>query len=391
MIADMMGIDAAAQQAVKALASAAKSEQGLSAAALQALAGLAAWPACLLQLLPTILKRAACCRINSSRLEDIIAADTNKDVQQLLLGAFGDLDAACADKQLKQLLLKLPLPALQLLLSSDNLRVASEDTVLYVAQRHLFLYYVDEVTRAVTNTVKIKMLLMMKAAEMATAQAALAPLVRAPHLSLFALSCAALHGQSTSSSWQPLNPYMSQVRSLLSLKQAATAEQLAAAVAELHTAPASWRLGPRQIVPLADGVRLEWRLPVQQLRQASSNSFTMQGTINIHSPESSPPLGGWAWQMVVECKQAAGGTVVGLFVGPRQQHPDIWYKCNFTATWCGLRQPCRGPVSTVSRGLVNVLEMAPIAGGWGDDAVWAAAGLPTTGETLLQLHVHSVG
>jgi hypothetical protein len=39
------------------------------------------------------------------------------------------------DEQLHGLLLQLPLPALQLLLISDHLRVASEDTLLYTASQ----------------------------------------------------------------------------------------------------------------------------------------------------------------------------------------------------------------------------------------------------------------
>jgi hypothetical protein len=143
VLADMVGKEDAAQQAVEALKSAARSEQGLSAAALEALASLAAWPVCLLQLLAAILKSAPCCSIDTSKLEDITAADTNSSMQRLLLAMFGDLDAACGDRQMKQLLLGLPLPAMQLLLSSDQLRVASEDTVLYVAESYL-LPYVDE-------------------------------------------------------------------------------------------------------------------------------------------------------------------------------------------------------------------------------------------------------
>jgi hypothetical protein len=134
-IADMVHAEAVVQQAVQALATAARSEQGLSAAALQVLAGMNARPDCLVQLLPAIVKNSSCCKLDTADLAAIRAADTNGSVQRLLLAELGDLEAAWADAELQQVLLALPLPALQLLLSSDQLQVASEDTVLYTAQR----------------------------------------------------------------------------------------------------------------------------------------------------------------------------------------------------------------------------------------------------------------
>jgi hypothetical protein len=110
------------------------------------------------------------------------------------------------------------------------------------------------------------------------------------------------------------------------LKQAATAKQLAEVLGDLSDAPASWRLGPRQIRPLADGVRLEWRLPVEQLRQVCRDSFAQQKDVEIRSPESSPPMGGVAWEMMVECEQEGGGTVVGIYAGPRQLSHYMWVK-----------------------------------------------------------------
>uniref|UniRef100_A0A383WH17 BACK domain-containing protein n=1 Tax=Tetradesmus obliquus TaxID=3088 RepID=A0A383WH17_TETOB len=405
VIADMVGVEVATEQAVKSLTTAAQSEQGLSAAALEALARLAAWPACLLQLLPTVLKSAPCCSIESSRVEDITAAPSssitaapiiNRSMQQLLLGVFGDLDAACADKQLKQLLLSLPLPALQLLLSSDQLRVASEDTVLYVAQKYLdpyTVYEAEEEEPDFNNNLKLY----------EDVQAALAQLVRAPHLSHFALCCAALTHEPDSNSDHVLDGHLSQVQSLLSLKQTATTEQVAASIGDLEDVPASWLLGPRQIVPLADGVRLEWRLPVEQMRQACRDSFAQQDTVDIICPESSAPIGGLDWQLYVQCVQQGGGTVVGLYAGPSpgQLSRYMWYKCRFTVTWGG-EQPLlcsrwsgssnAAPTpGSRSRGFDKLFELDPMTvGGW-DEAAWAAARLPTSGDMLLQLHIHSVG
>ncbi|KAF6251589.1 FAE1/Type III polyketide synthase-like protein-domain-containing protein [Scenedesmus sp. NREL 46B-D3] len=189
-----------------------------------------------------------------------------------------------------------------------------------------------------------------------------------------------------------LDPCVAQLRSLLSLRQAASQEQLPAAIAAFTTtSPASWRLGARQIRPLADGVRLEWRLPVEQLKQACRDSCAQQKAVYIYSPDSSPPMGGLVWLLHISCVQQGGGSIVGLFVGPRQLSEAIWYKCKFTVTWDRVSYSSRGTPTDGARGYVNFFGLAPMAAGGWDEAAWAAAALPTSGEMLLQLHVHSVG
>jgi hypothetical protein len=96
VIADMAGAEAAEQQALQALRAAAQSEEGLTAAALQALAGLPVWPACLLQLLPTIVEHAPCCRDSTADLAAVVVADAGGEIQQVLL-AVGDLQAVWSD------------------------------------------------------------------------------------------------------------------------------------------------------------------------------------------------------------------------------------------------------------------------------------------------------
>jgi hypothetical protein len=52
-------------------------------------------------------------------------------VQNMLVGALGDLQAVWSSAEEKALLLALPLPAMQLLLSSDLVRVPSEDSAVH--------------------------------------------------------------------------------------------------------------------------------------------------------------------------------------------------------------------------------------------------------------------
>uniref|UniRef100_A0A383WNT6 Uncharacterized protein n=1 Tax=Tetradesmus obliquus TaxID=3088 RepID=A0A383WNT6_TETOB len=110
-IADMVGAKAAVQQALQALQAAAK--QGLTAgaaAALQAVVlSLRVPPAAVLQLLPSIVAHAPCCKVDAADFKAVAAADAGGALQQLLLAAFGDLQAVWADRELQALLLRMPL------------------------------------------------------------------------------------------------------------------------------------------------------------------------------------------------------------------------------------------------------------------------------------------
>jgi hypothetical protein len=376
----MVHAEAAVQQAVQALAAAAAaSDQGLPAAALQVLAGMHARPACLVKLLPSIVKSSSCCKLNTADLTAIKAADTNGSVQRLLLAELGDLEAAWADAELQQMLLALPLPALQLLLSSDQLQVASEDTVLYTAQRH-----VDSRGAGLGRQAA--------AASKAAAKAALASLVRVPQLSSLALWCAVRSADTSNKGL--LSGYAEQLKQLQMLQRVAPAqEELAAAVEDFRGVPSSWLLGPRDnIRPLADGVKMQWRLPVEQLKHICRDRFSKGQNQHIDSPCISPPLGGLAWLPRLWFKQQNGGTVIGLSAGPKDMPDGMFYHLDCTVSWGGntrsLKVAC--VKAGAKRGYTRYFpKLPPMAGDGWDEAAWAAAGLPTSGEMLLELHVHS--
>jgi hypothetical protein len=107
MLADKLGAAAAAKQAVQILKTAAAAEQGLSAAALEALASLTAWPACLQQVLLPVVQHARCCDDALDGFAAIVAADTGSRVQHMLLAVLGDLGAVWRDDQLQELLMQL--------------------------------------------------------------------------------------------------------------------------------------------------------------------------------------------------------------------------------------------------------------------------------------------
>jgi hypothetical protein len=346
VITEVLGLEFVQQHALQALSIAASAPQGLTAAALRALAGLDSWPNCLKQLLPSIVKNTACCRDSTADLAAIKAADAGGSVQNMLVGALGDLQAVWSDAEEKALLLQLPLPAMQLLLSSDLVRVPAEDTVLYTA-----LQYWQAQTQA---------------ADKEAAEAVLAPLIRAPQLSEFALSCAALSDRSC---WHLLGAYGQQLAYLLSLKRIASEEELVAACtgagsAYIAGAPGSWGLGPRQIRPLLDGVRLEWKVSVEQLQQSCKSSFAQQKMVEFASP-GSPPLGGVAWRMKIRCRQEEGGTIAGLFIGGLASWKLLQVQVHYHVAGCAARR--QPPVLTHVQqhlGLCQPLQAAAHVGGW---------------------------
>jgi hypothetical protein len=379
VIAEMLQVDYVAQQALQSLRNAACAPQGLpTLAALQAMASLETWPAGLKQLLPLLVENTACCRDSTADLAAIKAADASGSVQNMLVGALGDLQGVWSSAEEKALLLALPLPAMQLLLSSDLVRVPSEDTVLYTAAQYV---------RA-----------QKQGAAIAAAKAALVQLIRVPQLSAFALYWAS---QAASSSDRLLSSYAQQLQKLLFLKMVAqvTPEELITeATAAANGAPSSWGLGARQIRPLSDGVRLSWRVTVEQLKQACVESFAKKKVVYISS-HGSPPMGGVAWCMSIKCQQCNGGTVVGLYLGPGpEDFPDgSYYGFECSVMWQGVEytSAAQGSAclnSSKSWGYVNYFDLQPMSGSGWVEAAWAAAadGMPTTGEMLLELQLHSV-
>jgi hypothetical protein len=378
VVAELLQLQDVAQQALQALSAAAAATQGLAPETLQAMASLETWPAGLKELLPLLVKNTACCKDSSADLAAIQAADTDNSVQNMLVGALGDLQGVWSSAEEKALLLALPLPAMQLLLSSDLVRVPSEDTVMYTAMQ-----YVQAQPQP---------------ANKAAAKAALAPLIRAPQLSAFALYWAAL---AASSSQHLLSSYAQQLHGLQFLKMIASPEEPVTESEAVQGAPVSWGLGARQIRPLLDGVRLSWRVTVELLKQACKESFAEQDMVFINSMTSSsacsPPMGGVAWSMSIRCRQCEGGTEVGLYVRPvaGELPAGSYYKFNCTVEWQGVQatESSSCVKSPQVWGYSNYFELQPMsaAGGW-DEAAWAAAadGMPTTGEMLLQLHMHSV-
>lgn len=369
IIADIINATEAADLISRQLQTVATSENGLSEVALEALAGLSAWPECLLQLLPVIIANAKCLKESSADLAALHAADANRRMQRLLLSVFGDLQIVWRDEFLTDMLLQLPCPAMQLLLSSDDLRVPSEDIVLYTAQQYV-------------NTQK-------PAAVKTAAKSALSTVIRAPHLSSTMLHYVALAHSSTK---LLLGGYLTQITQLLLMKRTQQRQACRSLLEEIKNtagAPVSWQLGGRQHTP-AVPANVVWKLPVQQLKEASQKAAASQSVQILCSPRS-PPCAGFACDIIIRCNLVEGDVKVGLYVEMNKVSSNFFFDVSYDVIFNGIHNK-----NSVSRlpgdrcyGWADFFKVGPMPGGW-DEAGWAAKGLPTTGDLVLELEVLSI-
>lgn len=250
--ADMIQVKSIATAAVALLKAAATAGQGLTATCMAALAALPAWPSCLLSLIPVLAEQATAVDTAATAADAEAAKEgasalmsKNTSIQQVFTAALGNLEAVWQHKDLINMLLELPLAAMQLLLLSDQLQVYSEDTVLLTVIR-----YIDQ--QALGRD--------------AQAKQQLSELVRVPHLSDLQL---AAHCCPDSGSC--LVPYRRQLWHLQQLRRLkATEEDLRSYFSEIEgEVPSSWLKDARRILaPPADGhsVSLTCRMPIKRLQ-----------------------------------------------------------------------------------------------------------------------------
>ena len=315
LLADRLQLQAAIDAAGEALCrAAAAAPGGLADATLDALRALPVWPACLLPVAKAAVAAWAS-SLRSGAEQAAVEAQPGRRMRRLLLAVLGDLEAAWASEQLSALLLALPPPAMQLLLASDGLAVACEDTVLFTAAAFSKAQPSGRERRA---------------------RRALAPLVRCPQLSQsllwrLALTSSTDHLLVAELGLGELGP-QAQLSKLAQLKQAlpegtSPASLACSAVRQQPGSPASWCLGPRQLRPLAD-VRVAWRLPVSAVEALCRHASERSKAASRYSPPS-PPLGGLAWRLELLATPTAEGVWLGLFLEPVDAPADV--ACSFNA------------------------------------------------------------
>lgn len=372
VIANVISAEDITNQVSMLLKAATASKQGLSIAALHKLAGMRSWPVCLLQLLPVILSHASCLQENTVDVAALLNTDISAVLQRILLQVFGDLHAVWSDAVLTIMLLRLPYSAMQLLLSSDQLQVPSEDIVLYTAQRYLDAQeQEDEYVRA-------------------RVQSALAELVRAPHLSDVMLHRAVL---CTDSSKLLMGGYLTQLAHLLPLKLESTARgtcRAPKAVAGIKGIPAGWLLGQRQLVPATAGT-VDWTLSVQQLKAACKEAYATQTPFRWRCPGWSAPVSGFAWALALDCRVDAGGVVISVEIEPYNTHSDFIFDLSFDIICNG--RSVSSSIADFDTGrwydLLGSARSGRLPGGWDED-IWAAMGLSAAGVIDLDLAMRAV-
>lgn len=136
LLADMLQVGSVATQAVQHICRIASAAAGMSTKLQQRLLRLQAWPACLLPVLGVLSKHGSLPLPHFSRvwmaadgiplnsnMTSIAAAPNSPIMMELLLSKLQDLHRVWEDAALRNEMLALPLPAMQLLLYTTDLQV----------------------------------------------------------------------------------------------------------------------------------------------------------------------------------------------------------------------------------------------------------------------------
>jgi hypothetical protein len=322
--ADLLQVPRAAADAVWQLQAGLCHPDALSLAPMKELASLSAWPSCLLPVIRSLSYSAFSDPDFDAAGDSSSSSSITAGIRDVLVSALGDLEAVWRDLQLMEVLLSLPLSAMQLLLSSDRLRVASEDTVLFTAS--MYAWRAGDAPMMSSGLGHDRDDVLQEYAEQ------LAPLIRCQHLSSFQLTLRAAAASSCGPTavlynYRDLLPVLASL-----LRLPGEPQQLLQDVGldlPIHINPTAchympvpkvWLLGPRQLQPAAaEGVEVRWQLPVSSIKEWCGEVFTRAfGGSKICSPSHTPPLAGLAWSVGLLCNMDpyASGVTVELAVSP---------------------------------------------------------------------------
>lgn len=250
-----------------------------------------------------------------------------------------------------------------------RMQVATEDNVLYAAELYSFGFFIN-------------------LQQYEAAQQALAPVVRAQHLSQFWLSASAL-----SHSASMLGSYGAQLRQLLMLKAGVGSSGLQNAELQqlIPGAPDSWGAGQRSIRAAPAG-EVTWEVDVSTIPGAVQHSAQLQQQVTLNSPATTPPIGGLIFGIQVGVKWLPDAKVneVNVYSKPRNAPEGTYFRYKFELTAAGKAYPSIWtPIMSGSQGMSGWHLTGPMTGGW-DAAAWAQAGLPSAGVLVFKLKVTSV-
>jgi hypothetical protein len=353
---DQLAIPRAVELGMQLLKEAASSPGGCTVECCRALAAVPIWPTCMLPLLPLMTAQ--------------YGPDSPSEQQQLhhgvLLSALGNLEAVWDDKQLQEMLLALPLPAAELLLSSNQLRVASEDTVLYTAVS--MVLHNDSIQGR------------------QAARKALAKCIRCANLSLYNHLAHATTGNSPLFSKEQ----QEQLLGMLSLRLVPTGRSLEDGYSDrrLTLMPKAWLLPPRAHLVPPSPVFLTWKVPVADIRQACRMAIVTGDIADLSCSGMSGVLSGTRFTLCMDMNaRDDAGLTIGCYVGSEHTY-QAFLSLNFRVAVAGLgiggtMHVLRGGWS----GWKDFFGVGPMGGDGWDEAAWAGRGLPAQGHIELQLTV----
>jgi hypothetical protein len=374
---DQLAIPRAVELGMQLLTKAAAAGQaGLTQECCRALASLPSWPACMLPLLPAV----------AARVDPRSAAEQQQVYQGALVAALGNLEAVWVDKQLRKLLLGLPLPAVELLLSSDLLRVVSEDTVLYTALR--CVEHIDSI----------------KGSE--AAKEALSKCIRCVQLSNHCL----LGHVVPAADLMVLSFFKSLFRKqqqrlllgMFSLRQVSTEHCLAQMSRQDHAnqVPKAWLLPARAHLVAPSPVSVTWRVAVADIKKSCRQTASQTdeqaiiAAVVSHALVSDTlgsgytgPLYGTCFAINMLMSKEPAGVEVGVYVQARHFFgPYLSARISLAAPSLGITRTMNC-LSSQSSGWRDFFGVGPMGGDGWDQAAWAAKGLPLEGHIQLKLTV----
>lgn len=268
-----------------------------------------------------------------------------------------DLEAVWADSSSmrRDLLMSLPVEVLAAFLQSSELRVISEDTVLYTVVKHTeaLMQVRPPLTTAVLDEQRQQLM----------------SAVRLPHLSYAGLSYIA-----------PALPWLSQQECLkAAFVRGATASRV---VSKRARYPAQWLLGPRGSSPKTSH-DLEFSASLASVQEACNQVLEAAGIPHTAGSlgseaisltcSSSSAFAGREWKCRLSVGWEEGGVALGVFVGPRfpmlsraamLEVPWVPKDMRFRLGSVSLRLGGEGHVGRALRGTGNVVGPMSSADAW---------------------------
>eukprot|EP00775_Hariotina_reticulata_P012868 gene12868-12994_t len=287
----------------------------------------------------------------------------------------------------------------QLLLSSEQLKADSEDTVLYTAQRYLIAQppgQQDAVRQGLAPLIRCPLLCGLQLAAHSGWNCLIQQHRHNQYDEILEQVCRQNHVGSIGF-YSVLTPLLSRVRQLAQLQRLPRPlpQLLKAIKRDIGDAPASWHLGQRQSSSiLQPEVSVTWKLPIDDLKAACKKCRQLKLSVSLISPDVSAQMGGVAWGLLCKCswREDIGGVAVCLYAAATyfvKAEVAAFHDFQVEMRAVQRQQRCDTPYPHSlgdGCGFDDAFGVDVMTGddGW-DESAWVSQGLPVEGELDLQL------